>query len=251
MNANDVRKALRAEADADKAVVLQGFFKTGPGQYAEGDVFLGVTVPAQRRIARAFRALPLDQVCALLRSKIHEERLTALLLMVEAFERADARGKAAWVRAYLDHLAFVNNWDLVDSSAAQILGAWLLDKDRARLRKLVKSKVLWERRVAMVATFAFIRAGEHEDAFALARALMRDEHDLMHKAVGWMLREVGKRVGADVLRGFLDQHAHELPRTALRYAIEHFEPSERKAWMARKGLRAVAQPSRVVARRRA
>lgn len=231
LTAGAVRAALAASADADKAKTLARFFKTGPGEYAEGDVFVGVTVPVQRKIARTFRGLPLAEVTKLLASKVHEERLTALLLLVDTFTRGDDETRRAVVDLYLANLRRVNNWDLVDSSAPQILGAWLLTRDRDVVYKLAASDNLWERRVAMVSTYAFIRAGEHADTFELARRLMHDEHDLMHKAAGWMLREVGKRVGAELLRGFLKEHAGALPRTALRYAIEHFSPAERARWM--------------------
>ena len=233
MKATDVRKALATLSNETKAATSRRFFKTGPGEYSEGDIFIGVTVPEQRKVARAFGALPLGEVDKLLGSKIHEERLTALIMLVDRFSDGDTTERARVVKVYLSNLRHVNNWDLVDSSAHQILGTWLLDKDRASLRKLAKSKELWERRVAMVATYAFINAGEHADAFAIAGMLINDEHDLMHKAVGWMLREVGKRVGEDVLRGFLREYAAALPRTALRYAIERFSPTERAQWLAR------------------
>lgn len=237
-NASAVRSALAHAADDEKAVVLARFFKTGKGEYAEGDVFIGVTVPKQRALARTFRDLPLAEVTTLLASKVHEERLTALLILVSRFERGDDETKREVVDLYLANLKHVNNWDLVDSSAPQILGEWLLTRDRRLLRKLAVSKDLWERRVAMLSTYAFIRAGEHEDAFAIARLLMHDGHDLLHKAVGWMLREVGKRVDAELLRAFLREHASELPRTALRYAIEHFSPEERALWMQKPPTRA-------------
>lgn len=229
--ATSVRAALAAAARPDKVAALARFFKTGKGEYAEGDVFVGVTVPKQRAIAKTFRELPLAEAAKLLASKVHEERLTALFILVDRFERGDNATKRAVVDLYLANLKHVNNWDLVDSSAPQILGDWLLTRDRRLLRKLAASKDLWERRVAMLSTYALIRAGEHEDAFAIARLLMHDEHDLIHKAVGWMLREVGKRVDAELLRDFLREHAAELPRTALRYAIEHFSPEERARWM--------------------
>jgi 3-methyladenine DNA glycosylase AlkD len=189
-----------------------------------------VTVPAQRIVARAHCGLPLPEIEALLASAIHEERLTALLILVDVYAGGDDATKRACFDLYLRNLAWVNNWDLVDASAHLIVGDWLATRDRRLLRKLARSKSLWERRVAMVATFAFIRAGESEDAFAIATLLLGDTHDLMHKAVGWMLREVGKRAGEDTLRGFLKEHADEMPRTALRYAIERFSEAERKAW---------------------
>ena len=228
--AEHVRKALQALHDPARALGSARFFKTGKGQYGEGDRFLGVTVPAQRAVARAHRGLPLPEIEALLASAIHEERLTALVILVDAYTSGDDTIKRACFDFYLRNLAWVNNWDLVDASAHLIVGDWLLTRDRRLLRELARSKVLWERRVAMIATLAFIRAGESEDAFAIATLLLGDTHDLMHKAVGWMLREVGKRAGEDTLRGFLKERAGEMPRTALRYAIERFSEAERQAW---------------------
>lgn len=228
-----MRAALAAVATPAKAAASQRFFKTGKGQYGEDDRFLGVTVPEQRKIARAFAALPLPELSKLLRSALHEERLTGLFILVRRYQKGDAAAKQEAFDFYLRHLGGVNNWDLVDSSAPYIVGGHLLDRDRALLYRLAKSEKLWERRVAMISTLAFVAEGEHRDAFALAEALLGDEHDLMHKAVGWVLREVGKRVDPALLRGFLEKHAAQMPRTALRYAIEHFGPAERKAWLAR------------------
>jgi 3-methyladenine DNA glycosylase AlkD len=231
--ASTVRAELARAADPARAKVLAGFFKTGPDEYAEGDAFLGIRVPEQRAMARKFRDLPLAEIERLLRSRIHEERLTALFILTDQYARGDAKAKAARFRLYTANLRWVNNWDLVDSSAHQILGDHLLTRDRRRLGRLARSRVLWERRVAMVATYAFILAGDAGPTFEIARLLLSDEHDLIHKASGWMLREVGKRVSAAALRGFLDRHAAEMPRTALRYAIERFSESERRAWLAR------------------
>jgi 3-methyladenine DNA glycosylase AlkD len=228
-----LRAALRATANPAKARFLAGFFKTGPGDYAEGDVFWGITVPTQRRIAREYRSVPLRDLERLLHSPVHEERLAALLILSDRFERAGEPEQRKIHTIYLRNLKHVNNWDLVDLSAPRILGAWLLNRDRAILKRLTRSKNLWERRVAMIATQAFIYNGESADTVAIAGLLLRDEHDLIHKAVGWMLREVGKRVDIEVLRRFLRRHAHEMPRTALRYAIERLPASERRRWMAR------------------
>jgi 3-methyladenine DNA glycosylase AlkD len=233
LRAGAVRAALARAANPDRAKVLAGFFKTGPHQYGEGDVFIGITVPGQRSVAKEFRDLPLPEIGRLLHSRIHEERSAALMILVEQYRRGTDREKAARVRFYLANLRWVNNWDLVDGSAHQILGHSLLTRDRKRLLSLARSKVLWERRIAMIATFAFILAGDARPTLEMARLLLGDEHDLMHKAVGWMLREVGKRVSEDQLRAFLERHVHIMPRTALRYAIERFSPRERKAWLAR------------------
>lgn len=237
--APSIRSTLKAIGTPERAAGAQRFFKTGKGEYGEGDVFLGVTVPEQRKIATQFATLTLDELAPSLRSKLHEERLVALLILVRQFTRAkkDPAAQQRIIDFYLAHTAYVNNWDLVDSSAHQLLGEWLRTRDRKILRKLAKSSSLWERRIAMVATYAFIRAGEHEDACAIAELLLGDEHDLIHKAVGWMLREIGKHIDKAPLRAFLDEHAATMPRTALRYAIEHLPVDERKRWLAVKATR--------------
>ena len=218
----------------DKARILAGFFKTGKGEYGEGDVFLGITVPLQRGVAKRFKEIKLDQLSVLLKNPIHECRLTALEILVMQYEDA-VKGEDV-VNFYLKNTRHINNWDLVDLSAQYILGDWLLNcgpkakPDRKILYKLVKSKNIWERRIAIISTFAFIRAGKFEDTFKLAKILMRDEHDLIHKAVGWMLREVGKR-DEKVLVKFLNEHAVQMPRTMLRYAIEKFSLEKRKKYL--------------------
>ncbi len=229
----EVRAALRQAASPERAQGAARFFKTGKGEYAEGDVFIGVPVPAVRTIVRLHRELPLAGVDALLRSKVHEERLTALLLLVDRYKRAkrDAAAREQIVQLYLDRLAHVDNWDLVDSSAPQLLGAWLFERERDLLDRLAASESLWSRRVAMVATQYFIRKGEAEDALRIATTLLGDRHDLIHKAVGWMLREVGESVDLAALRGFLRKHAATMPRTALRYAIEKLPADERARWL--------------------
>jgi 3-methyladenine DNA glycosylase AlkD len=227
-----VRRALRQFASAARAVGVSRFFKTGKGEYGEGDVFLGATVGEQRLIARQFRTLPLAELDALLTSKIHEERLTALLILVDQFEKAgDERARARIVRLYLKRLRYVNNWDLIDSSADPILGGWLATKDRSLLDRLARSPHLWSRRASIIATFYFIKRGESQDTLRIARALLNDRHDLIHKATGWMLREVGKRASLPALRKFLTRHAATMPRTTLRYAIERMSPAERTRWM--------------------
>lgn len=235
--ARSVRAALRAVANPTRAKGSANFFKCGPGQYGEGDIFIGVDVPTQRRIAKQHAGVPLPELAKLLASPIHEDRLTALIILAGQYKNGDTKHQLACFKFYLRHLPRVNNWDLVDLSADRIVGAQLLNGDRRLLDRLVKSKDLWERRVAIIATFAFIRAGESKDTFRLALALAQDEEDLLHKASGWMLREVGKRVGEEVLRGFLRKHARSLPRTTLRYAIERFPEKERRAWLvgSRKG----------------
>ncbi len=214
------------------------FFKCGPGEYGEGDQFLGVTVPAQRGVARRFRELPLDAADALLTSPIHEERLTALLILVDQFTRStDNRVRGRIFRLYMKRIRFINNWDLVDTSAGPIVGGWLTDKPRHLLDRLARSPHLWSRRVAMLATFHFIQRGEHRDAVRIAARLVDDDHDLIHKAVGWMLREVDKRASKAALTTFLEQYAATMPRTMLRYAIERLPTRERTHWMNAAGRR--------------
>ena len=237
--AGAVRKALRAQADPVRAKSVARFFKTGPGDYGEGDRFIGVTVPAQRIIARTFRDLALDEVDLLLTSPIHEERLTALIILVDQFERWSRAGadtatthRRRIFRLYMKRLRFINNWDLVDTSAGPIVGGWLAVQPEAGvLSRLARSKHLWSRRVAMIATFHGIARGDHREAIRIARMLVQDREDLMHTAVGWMLREAGKRAIMPALERFLAQHAATMPRTMLRYAIERLPPSERQRWM--------------------
>ena len=229
--AEDVRQALRAEASADTAEKSQRFFKTGPGEYAEGDQFLGVSVPMQRRIARDFRGLPLAEIGHLLRDPVHECRLTGLILMVGKYRPADPEEKQALVDLYLSNLDHVNNWDLVDTSAPGILGEHLLQtEDRSILNELAASGDLWRQRTAVLATLTFIRAGRFAETLRLAEELLPHPHDLIHKAVGWMLREVGERDRA-AEEAFLARHYPSMPRTMLRYAIEKFPPELRTAYL--------------------
>lgn len=230
LRAAAVKAALATRADPAKAVVLRRFFKTGPGEYGAGDEFLGVTVPAQRLVAREFDRLPHAAVLELLQSAIHEHRLTALLIWVRQFERGDEARRREIHETYLGQTRWVNNWDLVDTSAPTIVGTWLATRSRRTLDRLAASANLWERRIAMLATFAFIRAGELAATFVLADRLLADPEDLMHKAVGWMLREAGKRDRA-ALEEFLATRAGRMPRTMLRYAIERFPPTARRRWL--------------------
>lgn len=227
------RRMLRQTASPKDAAFLSGFFKTGPGQYGEGDLFLGVRVPASRKVARAAAALGMDDTRALLHSPYHEERLLALLILVRQFERGRAEDRRRVFDFYLSETRHINNWDLVDLSAPGIVGAWLLDQPNAgaRLDALAKSASLWERRIGVLATLAFIRKGRFSDTLRLCQTLLGDREDLMHKACGWMLRETGKRDEA-VLEGFLEAHAAQMPRTMLRYAIERLAPARRQFWMA-------------------
>ena len=226
-----IRAAIRAEANADDAGHLQRFFKTGPGEYAEGDRFLGVRVPSTRRIARAYRSLSLDDTLLLLRSKWHEERLLALLLLVDMHASAADAGRVAIYDAYLAHTRYIDNWDLVDSSAAQIVGPHVPPDAIEPLERLARSPNLWERRIAIIATFHWIRAGEFVPTLRIAEQLLADPHDLIHKAVGWMLREVGNR-SRPAEEAFLRTHCRGMPRTMLRYAIEKFPEPLRKRYLA-------------------
>jgi len=212
-----------------KARFLAGFFKTGLGQYAEGDRFWGVTVPQVRALAREHAGLSLAATARVLRSPMHEERLLALLILIRKFEEGDAGEREKIYKLYLANTRYINNWDLVDLSAPQIVGGFLLDKPTDTLRKLARSSSLWERRIAIIATFAFIKQGDSRQALAIAAILLTDKHDLIHKAVGWMLREVGKRCSQAEEEAFLRKHYNRMPRTMLRYAIERFpEPLRQK-----------------------
>jgi 3-methyladenine DNA glycosylase AlkD len=232
MTLRQFRTSLRGQASPEVAAVARSFFKTGPGEYGEGDKFLGLKVPQVRALVKLSDALSEDDVLTLLHSEWHEERLAALQIMVRRFEKAkrDEAAQARWVKLYLANTGQINNWDLVDTSAPHILGVWLLTRDRAILDKLARSKDLWERRISIIATQALIRAGEFDDTLRIVRVHLRDTHDLMHKACGWMLREVGKKHQATLV-AFLNEHAHEMPRTMLRYAIERFPETERQRWL--------------------
>lgn len=228
--ANTIQTHLRALADPATAQMSQRFFKTAPGQYGAGDIFLGIKVPTLRAQLRIFRGTALKTVAALLRSEYHEERLFALLLLIDAYQRGNADIQQACYDLYLAHTAHINNWDLVDTSAPHIVGDFLAGRPRQVLNQLVVSPSLWERRIAIIATFHFIRCNEFTDTLRLAEQLLGDTHDLMHKAVGWMLREVGKRDLATE-EGFLLQHYRAMPRTMLRYAIERFPEARRQAYL--------------------
>jgi 3-methyladenine DNA glycosylase AlkD len=234
MSLSQLRLQIRAKACPERAIVSQGFFKTGPGQYGEGDQFLGLTVPQIRAFAVTTDALPEADVLTLLHSEWHEERLLALLVLVRRFEKArkDEKLRAHIVDLYLKNTRWINNWDLVDTSAPQILGTWLLTHDRSVLTRLASSKNLWEQRISVLATQAFIRAGDFNDTLRLCEHFLSHPHDLMHKACGWMLREAGKREPT-VLRAFLDRHSALMPRTMLRYAIEKLSETERRRYLAK------------------
>ncbi len=228
-----LRREIRKQADPEKAKVLQRFFKTGVGDYGEGDVFMGLTVPVQRKIAQEFGGeLGSVDIKELLYSGIHEERLISLLILVDKFRKGDKSEKEKIFRFYLENAKKVNNWDLVDLTAPKIVGDFLLSRDRKILRALAVSDNLWERRIAIVSCYAFIRNNEFEDCLKISKILLDDNHDLIHKAVGWMLREVGKR-NQKVLEDFLKEGGRykKMPRTMLRYSIERFDEGLRKGYL--------------------
>ena len=227
----NLREKVKKYSNSEKAKFLQGFFKTGEGQYGYGDIFLGITVPNLRKISIQFPNLSLQEIQILLKSKFHEERLLALLLLVNQFKKAKGESKLNYFKFYLKNAKNINNWDLVDASADKIVGEYILDKDRSILLKLAKSENLWERRIAIIATYSFIKKGEFKDTFKIAEVLLNDKEDLIQKAVGWMLREVGKKSSKEVLSGFLKIHYQKMPRTMLRYSIEHFSPKVRLRYL--------------------
>ena len=235
MTASSALREMRRLANPTRAKHSLRFFKMGPGQYGEGDTFLGLSLPQIRSLSKQYRDLSLGDVAQLLASPWHEARLIALIVLTMQYTRADARTRAAIYRLYLSRTDRINNWDLVDVSAHHIVGAHLIERSRAPLYRLARSKLIWDRRVAMIATAHFIRAGQFADTLRLATLFQGDKHDLIHKATGWMLREVGKREPA-ALNGFLHEHAHEMPRTMLRYAIERFPSQERIIWLQTKSL---------------
>ena len=229
--ADAIRIELRALIDPEKAVILPRFFKTGPGQYGEGDRFHGVVVPKVRKVALAHTDASEADILALLQSEFHEERMVALLILIAQYRLGDAERKEAIFQLYLAHTEHINNWDLVDLSAPQIVGAHLHGRSTALLTRLSSSQNLWERRISIIATQYFIRRGNCRETFRIAKRLLKDRHDLIHKAVGWMLRETGKYGSPEEERSFLDQHAAVMPRTMLRYAIEHFPENLRQHYL--------------------
>jgi len=230
MTANEIQQKLRGLASPQRAETSQRFFKTGPGQYGEGDQFIGVPVPTLRSLAKLHKNLPLPEIRPLLNSPIHEHRHIALMILVLQVTKCAPEHRRAVYEFYLQHKHTINNWDLVDCSAPYIVGGYLIDRSRAPLSQLAKSSSLWDRRIAIVATQHFIRHDDFDDTLTLCERLLGDPEDLIHKATGWMLREAGKR-SESVLLGFLDQHAPSMPRTMLRYAIEKLTPQQRQHYM--------------------
>ena len=236
----ETRLELKSKADPEKAKILQGFFRTGKGEYGEGDIFLGVIVPETRKTAAKFcKKMGLGEIKGLLESKIHEERLCAFLMLVQKFEKGSPEEKKSIFEFYISNAKCANNWDLVDLSAPKIAGKFLLEngacganqKGKEILYAFARSENLWERRIAIISTFAFIRNKKFGDALKISEILIGDRHDLIHKAAGWMLREIGKR-DIETEEGFLEKHCREMPRTMLRYAIERFPEKKRKKYLA-------------------
>ncbi|MEK7072686.1 MAG: DNA alkylation repair protein [Patescibacteria group bacterium] len=228
--AQQVKKELKALGSPQKAKDSSWFFKTGPGQYGAGDIFFGNTVPEQRKISKEYQDLSSSQIQILLNDPYHECRLTALLILVLQFKRGNNEVQKKIFNFYLKNYKYINNWDLVDTSASHIVGGYLLNKPRSILYQMVKSDNLWKKRIAIVSTLAFIQNNEFTDTLKMAKILLNDQHDLIHKSVGWMLREVGKR-DQKILEFFLNQHSGQMPRTMLRYAIERFNEKKRKFYL--------------------
>jgi 3-methyladenine DNA glycosylase AlkD len=227
-----LKKELQELADEKQAEILQRFFKTGKGQYGEGDIFLGIKVPVQRNVAKRYSGLSLPKIQELLKSKIHEHRLTGLIILSNKYKSAKEDDKANIFNFYLNNTKNINNWDLVDVTCPNIVGEFLYrnKKHRKILYELSRSENLWEKRIGIISTFYFIKYSDFEDTLALSEILLNDSHDLIHKAVGWMLREVGKK-DETVLENFLKQHYRDMPRTMLRYSIEKFEEDKRKMYL--------------------
>ncbi len=229
----DLKSELQSLADKERASHSQRYFKTGKGEYGEGDIFLGIRVPVIRKLAKKFHLLPLNNIQSLLKSKFHEQRLLALIMLVNLFKKADGETQQEIYSFYIANTQYINNWDLVDTTTPHIVGAYLYDKDRSLLYEFVNSDNLWKRRIAVLACFYFIQNNDFNDAITIAETLLEDTEELIHKAVGWMLREIGKK-DPTTEQDFLEKHAYRMPRTMLRYALEKFPIPKRKIYMAMK-----------------
>jgi 3-methyladenine DNA glycosylase AlkD len=227
ITAKDAQQALRKVARPERVASTEQFFKAYPGGYSEGDKFLCCSVPATRLVAKDFYGMPLSELSKLISSEWHDDRLLALIILVHQYRKGSEAERQAIYDFCIKHMAHVNNWDLVDTSAGDIVGGYLLDRPRDVLEKLARSDNLWVRRVSMISTFQFLKNGDPTTTIVIAEILLHDKHDLIQKAVGWMLREMGKRVDRAILLEFLDQHAHEMPRTMLSYSVEHLPPGQR------------------------
>jgi 3-methyladenine DNA glycosylase AlkD len=233
-----IKEELRKSSNKEKAKILQGFFKTAPGEYGHGDIFIGVCVPSIRKIAKKHKDINLSSISQLLTSHIHEERLIALIILVLKFDEAEADGRKKIYEFYLRNTKYINNWDLVDLTAPNIVGRFLADSDKKILYGFAKSKSLWERRISIVSTFSFIRNNCFSDTLKITRLLLADKEDLIHKACGWMLREVAKR-DKGLVDDFLSKHCKNMPRVMLRYTIERFPEKERKAYLTVKAVKTI------------
>ena len=225
-----IRKQIRELADPKIAEISQRFFKTGPGEYGEGDRFIGIRVPMLRKLVKAHKDISIETSQKLLTSAVHEERLLALFFLIGLYQNGEEKTRKRIYRLYLKNMSYINNWDLVDSSAEHIVGDFLLDGSKTVLYKLAKSKDLWERRIAIMSTFCFIKRNRYDDTLKISEMLLEDKADLIHKAVGWMLREIGKR-NLETEENFLQLHYQKMPRTMLRYAIEKFPTSKRQQYL--------------------
>ena len=230
MSLTEIRKAISKQKNPTQALVLQRFFKTGKGEYGAGDIFYGIKVPEQRTIAKQFKDLTFDDLKELIKSRVHEERLIAAFILVDQYKRGDEKKKKIIFDFYLKNRKGINNWDLVDLSAPKIVGAYLIDKEKELLYKFANSNDLWEKRISIISTQAFIREHFFEDTLNISKILLGDKHDLIHKAVGWMLREIGNR-DLETEEEFLKKHYKTMPRTMLRYAIEKFPEQKRIAYL--------------------
>ena len=230
MDAHTIQSKLKGLANKKNAEIAQRFFKTGPGEYGEGDIFLGIRVPVLRELAKEYLTITVKEPEQLLKTPIHEERLLVLFILIRIYSKAEEVIKKAIYKLYLKNTKFINNWDLVDSSAEYIVGDFLLDKGKTPLYQLAKSKNLWERRISVMSTFCFIKRRQYSETLKVAKTLLKDKEDLIHKAVGWMLREVGKR-DLSLEEEFLKKNYNEMPRTMLRYAIEKFPETKRQGYL--------------------
>jgi len=228
--AQEIHVRLERLGDQERAQVHRRFFKTGPGEYGEGDVFLGIRVPETRKLAREFESLPLPETIKLLQSSHHEARLLALFILIRTYGRGDVALQEQIYHLYLQNTRFINSWDLVDASAVHIVGPWLQHRSKTPLHTLAASELVWERRIAIMSTFHYIKKGEFDSTIQIAELLLADEHDLIHKATGWMLREIGKR-NLVVEESFLKAHYRRMPRTMLRYAVEKFQEDLRQQYL--------------------
>lgn len=229
----ELSKELDKNSNPEKAKILQGFFKTGKGEYGEGQIFLGIDTPTKRKIAKQYSDLNLIEIKKLLESNIHDKKFIALIILEDRYKKGDEKIKKDVFDFYLKNIEYINNWDLIDISCYKIIGDYIIDKKRDILYDLIKSKNLWKKRIAVISCYAFIKKNDFKDIIKISEKLLEDKHDLIHKAIGWMLREVGNR-NKNILIKFLNKNYNKMPRTMLRYSIEKFPEKERKKWLNKK-----------------